>query len=159
MASSHLMSRSLSWPLSFSFPRQNHVLLFLLRHTCYMPRPPYSPTLIWSPQQYLVKITNHKAQHYAIFSRLPWLLPLRPKYFPQYHIFVKSQLVVSEVAIKVTSSVRNKHTACVLPLMWGTKFPTHTNYRNLIPIFLVIKLQNKLSGPNGDRHSPNLLFS
>jgi len=47
---------------------------------------PISLFLIWSPEQYLVRSTDHKAP-IMYFSPLPcYLYPLRPKYLPQHSV-------------------------------------------------------------------------
>jgi hypothetical protein len=48
--------------------------------------PPISFSFL-SPDQYLVRNTDHSAPHYVIFSIPRHLVPLSPKYSPQHSIF------------------------------------------------------------------------
>ena len=70
------------WSLSLRFPHQNPEYA--------SPLPPYAlhaPPISFfsnlSPEIYWVRSTDHSAPHYAVFSTLLLLVPLRPKYSPQ----------------------------------------------------------------------------
>jgi hypothetical protein len=78
--------KSSTWSRSFRFPHQ--MLL-----TCKQPRishvppprPPISSSLIWPPELYFVRNTNHEAPHCAVLSSLLLLRPAwaRISYLPQ----------------------------------------------------------------------------
>ena len=71
--------------------------------------PPISLFWIWSPTQYLVSSTNHKAPRYVVFSTL--LLP-RP----------------SQAKIYFSAPCSQTHLACVAPSMW--EWPRFTLIQN-----------------------------
>ena len=86
------MTSSTKWFLSFSSPHQTHYASpLLLKHaTC----PTHLLLLDLSPRKYLMISTNHEAPHYAIFSSLLLLPPLRYKYIPQQTILKLPQLII-----------------------------------------------------------------
>jgi hypothetical protein len=47
---------------------------------------------IWSPEHYLVKSRDHQAPHCVVLSTPCFLVPLRPKYYPQHPILKHPQL-------------------------------------------------------------------
>jgi len=81
---------SSKWSHSFGFPHQNPVYDSPLPHTRYMSRPYYSfrfdrPNNIWCGVQIIKRLI-------ILFSPLPcYLVPLRPKYSPQYPILKQPQ--------------------------------------------------------------------
>ena len=74
------MPMSFKWYLSFRFPNQNPVYVFL--YSLYMPHaPPTSSPFSSSPRQYLVRRTNHETPHYIVSSSLL----LHPPCWPQVY--------------------------------------------------------------------------
>jgi hypothetical protein len=79
---------SSKWSPSLSCPHQNPIRTYLLV-SYYVPySPPISFFLIWSPEQYLVRSTDHKAPCYVVFSTTllsilskPQLSPLAPYFW------------------------------------------------------------------------------
>jgi hypothetical protein len=80
-------SGSSKWSLSIGFPHPSLVCTYHTSHTCYMHSPSHSPRVghlnnIW----WGVKIIK------LLISPLPcYLVPLRPKYYPQNPIFKHPQ--------------------------------------------------------------------
>jgi len=74
------------WSLSLNFPHQ--IPLFSSTVSYVLHVLPISIFSFWSPAQYLVSSTNHKASHYVVFPPLCYLISLRPKYSP-YHPILK----------------------------------------------------------------------
>ena len=104
---------SSNWSLSLRFPRQNPLYTAHLPHTCCCPAHPI--LLNWSHKQYCVRITDHYAPHYVVFST-----PLLP--CPSY-----AQMYSSATYAQTPS-------AYVPPSMRATKFHTHTRHRTHIPM-------------------------
>ena len=85
------MPRSPQWSLSLRFPHQDPI--HPLSPHPYAPHAqPISFFSILSLAQYWVRSTNHLAPRYAISSILPYLVPPRSKYSPQYHVLKHPQL-------------------------------------------------------------------
>ena len=66
---------------------QNPICISPLTHMCYMP----CPSQYDYNEQYLVRITDHAAPHYSIFSIPPLPHPSHPKYPPQHPILKHTQ--------------------------------------------------------------------
>ena len=73
------------WSLSLRFPYQNPVYACPLPHTCYVPCPSHS-SLFYHPHNigWAVRVIKFLIMY---FSSLPcYIIPLRPKYYPQHPI-------------------------------------------------------------------------
>jgi hypothetical protein len=77
------MLRFFKCPLSLRFSHQNPARIFLLPHTCHIPRPSHprwflhQSNIFWRVQIMKLHITQ-------FFSVTCYFLPRRPKHFPQH---------------------------------------------------------------------------